>query len=206
MRGAAGDQGDSRGRRSAAVGVGPGAPGRPGVAGVGSAGAQDGQQDQGKRRGAKGGAPAEAATGGEARADRRRKEVGVHPVGDYSGSRREQMQAAAPGLSVAVRGAAATSRVPQARSRAFKAPQPGQPAESPSSSAMRGAHPVVLGHPVGAARGACLDLPCARGHRQVGDGRVLRLAGAMADKRPPSNPRLGPAAPRRGSPSGCRSG
>jgi hypothetical protein len=38
---------------------------------------------------------------------------------------------------------------------------------------------IVLGNPLGPAQRAGLDLPGARRHREVGDGRVLGLAGAM---------------------------
>ena len=43
--------------------------------------------------------------------------------------------------------------------------------------------PVVLCGALAAGRGACLDLACRRRHREVGDGRVLRLAGAMGNDR-----------------------
>ena len=47
---------------------------------------------------------------------------------------------------------------------------------------------VVLGHPVGAGGGAGLDLARAGGHGDVGDGRVLGLAGAVGDDVPVAGP------------------
>ena len=42
---------------------------------------------------------------------------------------------------------------------------------------------VVLGDAVGAGQRAGLDLPAVGGHGEVGDGRVLGLARAVADHR-----------------------
>ena len=43
---------------------------------------------------------------------------------------------------------------------------------------------VVFGDAVGARGGSGLDLPAARGHGQVGDGDVFRLAAAVAQRSP----------------------
>ena len=48
--------------------------------------------------------------------------------------------------------------------------------------------PVVLGHPLGARRCPGLDLAGAHRHDEVGDRRVLGLAGTMADDRGPAGP------------------
>ena len=84
----------------------------------------------------------------------------------------------------------------------------GMPSSPPARSAqvVEGLHPrvvgdvaellldaqqlVVLGDAVGAAGGAGLDLAGVGRHGEVGDGRVLGLAGAVATRRPSSRPRL----------------
>ena len=64
---------------------------------------------------------------------------------------------------------------------------------------------VVLGQAVGAAERAGLDLPAVGGDREVGDGGVLRLAGAVAHHRLVAGAVRG-LAPPPGSRTACRSG
>ena len=64
---------------------------------------------------------------------------------------------------------------------------------------------VVLGHPLRPRRGSRLDLPGVQRDGEVGDGRVLSLAGAVADDVGPSL-RPPTCSPPQGSPSACRSG
>ena len=52
--------------------------------------------------------------------------------------------------------------------------------------------PIVLGDPLGAARGTRLDLTRSGGHGQIRDERVLRLSGAVRDHDPETG-RLGQA-------------
>ena len=61
---------------------------------------------------------------------------------------------------------------------AYRAPDP--------SSDFYTQEPVVLGDPLRAGRGPRLDLTRTRGYGKIGDGRVLGLAGSVADYRSPT--------------------
>ena len=84
------------------------------------------------------------------------------------------------------------------------AERPGYRAVLPSSSSMRRSR-LYLATRSERRRGAGLDLAGVRGHREVGDRRVLGLAGAVADDRRPAVARR-QADAYRASRSACRSG